>query len=168
MPELAAVLGDVLISRLAREVARNLVPIERIQENYKITQAQFEDILLTPFFQTRLAEELELWNASDSSSITKRIGAKAATMIEESLTEVYALIHDRLQPMPAKIEALKWASRMAGIGEGSANVKGSPDDKGVKITINIGDRTIAFDKERVLPSTVIEGESVELTPDVVR
>ena len=45
----------------------------------------------------------------------------------------------------------------------------SPDDSRVKITINIGDRTIAFDKgARLSPSTVIEGESVELTPDVVR
>lgn len=167
MAELEVALSDRLISQLAREVARNLVPVTRVCANYKISPEQFDKVVNTPFFQTRLAEEVDIWNASDTNSITKRIGAKAATMIEESLAEVYALIHDRLQPMPAKIEALKWAARMAGIGD-NPNVRGNSDDRGVRITINIGEKRIEFDKERTLPSTVIEGQAVELTPDAVR
>jgi hypothetical protein len=159
-------LTDLLISKLAREVARNIVPLDRIRDNYMLTQEQFDTVVSTKFFQTRLTEELDIWNASDAMSVSKRIGAKAATMIEESLSEVYALIHDKTMPMTAKVEALKWVSRMAGIGENPA-VKGNADDAKVRITINIGDKKIEFDKER-LPATVIEGEAVDLTPDSVR
>jgi hypothetical protein len=141
------------------------VPVTRIREAYKLTQEEFDEIVETPFFQRRLIEELDLWNSSDAGNIVKRIGAKSATMVEESLPEIFALIHDKVQPMQAKIDALKTVSRWAGIGNENPNVRGSPDDTGVKITINIGDQKLSFEKERALQATVIEGDVVELTPD---
>lgn len=154
---------DLLISKLAREVARNLVPIDRVKQSYQLTQEQFDELVDTPIFRQRLTEEQAIWSASDPMSIAHRIGAKSATMIEESLHELFVLVHDKSQPMTAKVEALKMASRWAGIGE-NPNVKGGvSDDSRVKITINIGSEKIEFDKERSLPSPVIEGEAVALT-----
>jgi len=164
MPDLPVT--DAIISRIAREIARNLYPPATIRENYKLSQEEFDEILSTPFFKTRLEEECDIWNASDATSITKRIAAKAATLVEECLIEVYSLVHDKTQPMAAKIEALKWASRMAGI-EQNPNVKaGGELDNRVKITINIGNDRVSFDKERALPPKVIEGDVIELTENV--
>jgi hypothetical protein len=109
--------SELLVFRIAREIARNLVPIDMICERFKIDEDQYNSILRSPIFQRRLEEELDIWNASTPLAIAERIKAKAGTMIEEALLEVYELIHDKNQPMVAKVRALEWASRMAGIGE---------------------------------------------------
>jgi hypothetical protein len=146
-------LSDPLISRLAREVARQIIPIPTLLQTFGISQPDFERLVDHPFFQQRLIEEQAVWSASDPMSATKRIGVKALTMIEELLVDVAQMIQDPDEPMSAKVEALKWASRMAGIGDNS-NVKGgSADDAKVKITINIGGDKIQFDKEK-LPQSV--------------
>src|SRR5215471_5528196 len=111
---------ELLASRLAREIARDLVPVETILDRFKISDDDYQRVLRSPIFQQRFREELDVWGASTPRAITERISAKAATMIEESLIEVYALIHDKDQPMSAKIEALKWASKLAGVGEREA------------------------------------------------
>lgn len=159
---------DTTISRLAREVAREIRPIAEIRESFQLSTEGWDEIIQTEAFKQRLTEELAIWNASDPKSIAERIGSKAATMVEECLAEVYALIHDRTQPMAAKIEALKWASRISGIENNSSVRPGEGDDPRVRITINIGTDKIQFDKERALPPKVIEGDLVELTPEVAR
>ena len=108
---------ELMVSRLAREIARDLIPIEDICERYKLSEDEYQRLIKHPMFARRFQEELDIWNASTPKAITERIGAKAATMIEESIVEVYALIHDKNVPMAPKIEALKWASRIAGVGE---------------------------------------------------
>jgi len=158
MPE--AKLNDVMISRLAREIARDILPLDEILKTYKLSTGDFDQIAEMPYFQQRLNEETALWSASDPVSIAKRIEAKAATMIEDCLVEVYRLIHDPEQPMNAKIEGLKWAARMAGLGE---NAQKTGEAGGVKITINVGGKALEFDKERALPQRVTD--VVDLTPE---
>ena len=151
---------DAEISRLAREIARDIKPMDEILKQFGLSAEQFDAVADSGFFQTRLNEETQLWNASDPYSVAKRIETKAATMIEDCLLEVYALIHDRAQPMAAKIEALKWAARMAGLGE---TAKGGADTgAGVKITINLGREKLEFDKEKRLHEGVTD--VVDLTP----
>ena len=153
--------AELLASRLARELARDLVPLETILERYKIDEDDYQRILRHPMFAQRFQEELDIWNASTPMAIAERIGSKAATMIEESLVEVYSLIHDRNQPMASKIEALKWASRISGIGEKEASAI-TPGDR-VRFNIYIGDKKMSFEKE---PSTkTIEGTSVLVDKD---
>lgn len=133
---------ELAISRLARDVARNLVPLNEILQNSQISPDQYEAMVSHPFFQSRLQEELNSWNGD----VRTRVAAKAATLIEDSLIEVYELIHDRSQPMPAKIEALKFAARLAAMDEGA--VRTSTEDNRVTINISIGDKTLSFDKVR--------------------
>lgn len=93
---------DVLISQLAREVARDLMPTDAVLKRFRLDSQTYERVLDLPFFQHRLEEELAIWNGSDSNSIRARIAAKAATVIEESLMEVFDLVHDKSQPCPAR------------------------------------------------------------------
>jgi len=159
-------LNDVLISRLAREIARDMRPLNQILESYRLDAEGFDQVADDRFFQTRLAEETALWNAPDALSISQRIKTKAATIVEDCLLEALVLIHDKNQPMSAKVEMLKWAARMAGLGE-NAHVQGSAEDRQVKITINIGDKRLEFDKQKPeLPGRVTD--VVDLTPEEAR
>lgn len=153
---------EVLVSRLAREIARDLVPVEQICERYKLSDDNYQRILRHPLFARRLQEELDIWNASTPRAITERIGSKAATMIEESLIEVYSLIHDKSIPMAPKIEALKWASRMAGIGE-SATAQAAAGER-VRFNIFIGGEKVSFEKDAG-NAKAIEGSAVLLDKD---
>lgn len=156
-------LDDAMISRVAREIARDIYPPKEIRVRYKLTEEEFDRVVTSSFFQIRLKEELDLWNASDAKSIATRIGTKAATMIEECLVEVYALIHDRTQPMAAKISALQWASRLAGIGE-NPSVKGASDSDRVRFNIIINNQKISFD-QAIDTSPMIEGTSTLVDKD---
>ena len=157
-------LKDPEISRLAREIARDIVPLDEILKRFGLMADDFDVVANNNFFQQRLAEEIQLWNASDALSASKRIETKAATLVEDCLLEAYTLIHDRSQPLAAKVEMLKWAARMAGLGE---NKSAGNAEGGVKITINVGGKALEFDKEKaVLPGRVTD--VVELTPEVAR
>jgi len=98
-------------------------------------------------------------------SIAERIKAKAGTMIEDSIIEVYALIHDKNEPMASKIRALEWASRVAGIGETEPLGAGLPPGvvsgagSGITFNIIIGGKKQTFNQSADQPKT-IEGEVV--------
>jgi hypothetical protein len=145
-----------MVSRLAREIARDLIPIEEICERYKLSEDEYQRLIKHPMFARRFQEELDIWNASTPHAIGGRISAKTATMIEESLPEIYALIHDRNVPMAPKIEALKWASRVAGVGE-RENTQQTLGER-VRFNIFIGDQKVSFDKE-ITDAKTIEGSA---------
>jgi hypothetical protein len=155
-------LNDVLISRLARDLARSLFPQQKIRESYRLTTEQFEKLLDTEYFRTRLQEEIEIWHAATPASVLTRIQAKSATLIEDSLVEVYTLIHDRTQPLAAKVEALKWAARMAGAGENQQVRR--DDQERIRFNIYIDNKKVVFDKEP-LPPAVIDGSATLVDKD---
>src|SRR5262249_37457431 len=141
-------INDVVVSQLAREIAREIVPTNVILKKFRLDTQTYEHIFDMPFFQRRLEEELALWNGSEASSIRTRIAAKAATIIEESLVECFDLIHDKAQPMSGKVEMLKHIARLANMESGtSANVD---SDSKVVINISFGKETVRFEKERVI------------------
>lgn len=155
-------LSELTVFRLAREIARDLSDVSAICEQYKITDEQYQRCLHSPIFQRRLEEELDIWNASTPLAAVERIKVKAGAMIEEALPEVYQMLHDKDQPMAAKIRALEWASKMAGIGEtvslgalppGVASGSGP----GLQFNIFIGGQKQTFQQQDVQP-VVVEGE----------
>ena len=148
-------LDDAVISRVAREIARDIYPPNEIRSKYKLSEQEFDRVLTSSFFQIRLREELDLWNASDAKSIAMRIGVKAATMVEECLLEVYALVHDKTQPMAPKIAALQWASKLAGVGENPSvrDTAIGPGDR-IKFNIVINNQRVSFDQSADLPPTI--------------
>jgi hypothetical protein len=154
--------NELMISQLAREIAREIIPFNAILKKFKLDSQTYERVFDMPFFQRRLEEELAVWNGSDSHSIRARVAAKAATVIEESLMEVYELVHDKSQPLSGKVEALKFAARLASMGEGN------PIDTSEKIIFNIsiGNTQLTFQTHRD-PTPIIEGEATETTNDPV-
>jgi len=140
--------NEVVISQLAREVARDIIPRDAVLKKFQLSTGTYEKILDLPFFQRRLEEELAIWNGSDSGSIRARIAAKAATLIEESLLEVFDLVHDKNQPLSGKVEALKFAARLASMEGGAVPADG---DGKVVINISFGNEKVQFIKEREAP-----------------
>lgn len=161
-------LDDAMISRVAREIARDIYPPREIRLRYKLSEEDFDRITTSTFFQIRLKEELDLWNASDPQSIARRIGTKAATMIEECLVEVYSLIHDRTQPMAAKVSALQWASRLAGFETNPAVKAGTGGDDRVQFNIIINNQKVSFEQGAIDTTQTIEGVAklVDKDPNV--
>lgn len=154
-------IDDATISKLAIEIARNLYPPADIRESFKLTVEEFEEATSTPYFQTRLAEEISLWNSP--SNAKTRIKAKAGTMIELAMPEYFALMHDKTQPMAAKVALLQQFARLAEVDNPS--IKGNEDtsDRRVKITINIAGQTLSYDKEKAPENAkIIEGEALAI------
>jgi hypothetical protein len=149
---------ETMASQLAREIARNLIPLGEIQQRYRIDEDDYQRIVGSNFFKQRLDEELELWNASTPKAIGERISAKTATMIEESIPEVFELIHDKKQPMAAKIDALKWAANMSGLIKRDS---GAATGERVRFNIYIGEKQVNIDKP-LIETPLIEGTQVLL------
>src|SRR5262245_36359328 len=147
---------DLVISQVAREIDRDIMTADAVLKKYRMDTQTYEKILDLPFFQRRLEEELAVWNGSDAGSIRTRIAAKAATVIEESLLEVFDLIHDKSQPLSGKVEALKFAARLASMEGGAVS---QDQDGKVVINISFAGQAAHFEKEK-------EPVMIDVTPTV--
>lgn len=149
---------ETMASKLAREIARNLIPIGEIRTRYDITESEYQKLIGSRVFSVRLAEEQEIWGASTPKAINERISAKAGVMVEEALPQVFEMIHDPQQSMAAKIQALQWASSLAGFSKREGPVKDLGDK--VRFNIYIGDQKVIFDKTLDADAKLIEGAVV--------
>ena len=150
---------ELKLSRLAREIARNLRPLEIILQTLQISSEQFDRIKENQIFLTRLGEEAALWGASTMQSIKHRISAKAQIAVEELLAEAVDIVQDKKLGGAARIQALQFIAKMGQLGE----TDGSQGDSG-KVTINImlGNQKLRFEKDPAEAKT-IEGD---VTPEV--
>ncbi len=148
-------LTEVDISRLAREVSRNLKPLELILEQLQISPPQWENIQTNQIFKQRLGEEAALWSASTKRSIQDRISTKAAVMIEELLIDAVRMVQDDGLPGVARVQALQFLAKMGQLGEGQT----TKDDGSGRVVLNIliGGKKLSFDKET--EPTTIEGHA---------
>jgi len=152
-------LDEVDLSRLAREIARQLKPLELILEQLQISPDQWQRIQANPIFSTRLSEEAAVWSTSTRQNIRERVSVKAAVMVEELLIEAVGIVQDGEIPGAARIQALQFLAKMGDLGE-KADV--SDDGSGrVTININLGKEKLQFDKES--EAKTIEG-TAETTP----
>jgi hypothetical protein len=154
LPRVERELTELDLSRLAREIARALKPLELILEQSNITAEQFERIKDNPIFHTRMSEEAQVWSASTRSGLRERIATKAAVAVEELLHEAVDMVQDRRLGGAARVQALQFIAKM---GQLEATTK---DDGTGRVTINIllGDKKLSFEKEQ----PVIEGEAVHV------
>ena len=149
---------EVDISRLAREIARDLRPLELTLEQMQINSEQWDRIQNNPIFHTRMIEEAQLWSASTKHNIRERVALKAAFMVEELLLDACGIVQDPAIPGAARVQALQFIGKMGHLGEGPI----SKDDGSGRVQINImiGDRKLSFDKEGMPP--VLEGEATDV------
>lgn len=148
-------LTEVDISRLAREISRNLKPLELTLEQLRISSDQWEHIQQSPIFSQRLVEEAAIWSASTKRSIEDRISTKAAVMVEELLIDAVGMVQNPDLPGVARVQSLQFLADMAKLGDKATKDDGSGR---VQINIHIGGKKLAFEKETTEPK-VIEGEA---------
>ena len=150
-------LTEVDISRLAREIAREMRPLHHILTKAGITLDQYDRIQHSDMFQQRLTEEATIWSATTKSTLRERISTKAAIAIEELLDECVLMVKDKDIPGAARVQALQFMAKVGSLGEG---MMAHDDGSGrVSINININGQRVSFEKEQV----PIEGTATQVT-----
>lgn len=141
--------SDTALVKLAREIAMDIQPIETILKQYSITDQAWEQLQRNGRFTRLLESQVEEWNSALNTH--ERVRAKSAAMLEEWLPELNNRLHDRDIGLPAKVEAGKMLTKMAGIGEREVGAGGAGER--FTITINLGeDHKLSFEKQ--VPATI--------------
>lgn len=154
-------LSHIDIMRLAREISRELKPLEAVLSDMKISSAQFDRLKDNPIFHFHLTEEAGLWAATTKENLRNRIAVKAAFAVDELMKEAIDLVQDKKLGGEARIKALQFLAKLGQLGEGSV----TKDDGSGRVTINImmGDKKLSFDKDN--QPRIIDAEVV--TPEVM-
>ncbi|HLL28978.1 MAG TPA: hypothetical protein VKT73_15180 [Xanthobacteraceae bacterium] len=146
-----------MLVKLAREVAKNILPLEKILETHRVSPEDWDRIKSHPRFAQILEAEILAWETA--SNTHERTKMKAGALIEEWLPEANARLHDQKENLNAKVELGKLISRIAemgitGIGAGVAS------GEKFTVTINLGaDSQLKFEKET--QPKLIEAEPVK-------
>lgn len=144
---------DMILIKLAREIAMDILPLENILENHKILPENWSKIAENPRFQGILQDQIVAWQSATNTA--ERVKLKSLAFVEEALPEFYARAHDQKEPLSAKVELLKTISKFGGIG-GNAFDAAMGGEK-FSVTINLGaDQSLKI--EKTLPTKVIEHE----------
>lgn len=143
---------DLQIVRIARAIARDLIPLEEVLKQHGMGAEQWETVQNHPHFQRVLTAAMEEWNSAGNTA--ERVRLKSLYLVEEALPEMYAKAHDPREPLNHKVEVIKTIARFAGLGGtfGDASTVGEK----FSVTINLGaDHQLKIEKD-VTPR-VIEG-----------
>lgn len=150
LPELH---GDVLMRRIARDIAMDQHDLERVLKTNNVSAREFQRMSKDPRFVAILQEEVVAWN--NAANAPERVKIKAAAMIEEWLPEAFQELHNREASLQHKTQLATLVSRLGGMDKGDMAI-GSAGER-FSVTINLGaDTKLSFDKE-ALPTKVIEG-----------
>lgn len=133
-------------SRLAVEVAVQIRPIVEILLAYSLTRSDMVRKLRDPMFRDMVKQAKSIW--SSDLSIKERIRLKSQVLVEDSLLEVFGIIHNRENAIPAKLDAFKQLARVAEVDTPERG-KGDSGSR-FTVSINLGN-TIA--------PVIIEGET---------
>lgn len=139
---------DGEMRRVARELAMNLIPIERVLETTGVSYEEFQRWQTMPRFQHYYQQFKEEWDRADNT--TERTKIKAGLVMEDFMEEAYLTMHDKKQPLNHRVELAKLVAKVAGLGEPKVALGNGGDGKGgFSLTINIS-----------------QSERVQITPQV--
>lgn len=153
-------LTQIDIMRLAREISRELKPLEIVLQEMHISSEQFDRLKDNPIFHYHLTEEAGLWAATTKENLRNRIAVKAAFAVDELMKEAIDLVQDKKLGGEARIKALQFLAKLGQL-DGNQMTK---DDGSGRVTINIllGNKKLSFDKDN--QPRIIDHEPV--TPEV--
>lgn len=147
------VFDDVILTKLARELAMDIANVDDILKRYSITPKEWDRIQASPRFTQLLTSAIEEWQSALNTS--ERIKIKAATMLELWLEHAYELLHGT-DTIAGKTELAKFLGRLAGVGLGNANIEGASGER-FSLTINLGaDQQLKIEKQ--IPTRTIDHE----------
>jgi hypothetical protein len=133
-------------SRLAVEIAVQLRPVPEILKQYDLSRKDLVRKLKDPMFRDMVKQAKSLWNSD--LSVKERIRLKSQILVEDSILEIFSMVHNRDNAIPARLDAFKQLARVAEVD--------SPDrsnaDTGSRFTvsINLGEK---------MSPVIIEGDS---------
>lgn len=133
-------------SRLAVEVAVQIRPIAEVLVAYSLTRSDLVRKLKDPMFRDMVKQAKSIW--SSDLSIKERIRLKSQVLVEDSLLEIFKIVHNVDMAVPAKLDAFKQLARVAEV-DAPERSRGSEGSR-FTVSINLGN-TIA--------PVIIEGES---------
>jgi hypothetical protein len=146
--------GDLLMVRLARAIAQDILELEKILENNQVDHEVWEVIEKHPRFQKYLQEAILEWNAAENAP--ERVKIKAAAAVEEWLPEAFAQMHNQEAPLLHRNDLAKLMTKLGGMDRSGVGVEGAAGER-FHVTINLGaDAKLTYDK--TLPAKVIEHE----------
>lgn len=129
---LALPIDDAFLMRLAHECARDVYPLDDILTLFKLDENYFEEYIRNhPIFMRYFAEAAQMWGAA--SNFKERSALKAGILFEEWLTECNVLLHDREQPLAAKVTLGQMLARISGVEK----EKGAGVQAGERVIVNI-------------------------------
>lgn len=144
---------ELVLLKLAREIAMDIRPVDEILGSHKIADENWQEIQKNPYFQGILSSEIEAWQSA--SNTAERVKLKSLAFVEEALPEFYARAHDPKEPLPAKTDILKTIAKFAGVG--GSNFDAAVGGERLSVTINLGaDHQLKIEKE--VTSKVIDHE----------
>lgn len=129
--------SEVVILRLAREVAMDIHPIRDVLKAHSVSEEQWQEIQNTSRFQHYLSEARAQWETALNTA--ERVKVKAMAILEEWLVELDARIHDPKENLTAKLEGGKLLAKLGGLGEKELN--NAMLGERFKLVINIGNST---------------------------
>ena len=140
-------LTQIQLVKLAREVALDIHPIEKILVEYNITEAEFETVQKNPYYKRVFDKMVEEWQSPLSTP--ERIRLISAAFLEEALPVLGARMQLGHEDLKKVVETGALLGRFAGVGERKED-KGSGEK--FTITINLGaDEKLRFEKD-ITPS----------------
>lgn len=146
--------NDVILLKLAREIAMDIQPLPNILKTHDVDEAQWEMISQNTSFQRYLRAALEEWQSATNTA--ERVRLKSLSFVEEALPEFFARAHDPKESLAAKTEVLKTVAKFAGVG---GNVEGAVSGEKLTVTINLGaDNQLRIEKDVTPSGNTIEGD----------
>jgi len=134
-----------------------LQPLERILEEFKLTQDEYAVVKLVPYFKRVCEEFAAEWNRITSTQ--DRLRLISAVMLEEGLPRLGSQMVDTNIGAAVAVETGKFFAKIAGVGEGPKATDAAAGDK-FTITINLGeDHKLKFTKEVGPRATEIEAST---------
>lgn len=148
--------ADVILVKLAREIAMDIGDLQTILKNHSITAKQWETIQTNHRFVELLGSAIEEWEGALNTH--GRVKIKAASMIELWLEEANKLLHERGETLSVKIELAKFLARLAEMGLTNAKYEGAGAGDRFSVTINLGaDSQLKFEKQ-------VTAKVIDVTP----
>lgn len=138
---------------LARELAYDMKSLPDILKELSISTEEYDVIRKSAVFNNILAQEIANWGSALNTQ--ERVKLKTQSMIELSLEEFYARMHDKDEPLSAKVALLQTLTKIAGM---DANKQEVTAGERFQVTINLGaDQKLVIDKPAPTHK-VIDGE----------
>lgn len=132
-------------SRLAMELAIEISDLPDILARYGLTSEQLKKKFQNPAFRNMVREARITWKSD--LSIKERIRVKSMALVEDSLLELYTIIHDRDISTNSRLDAFKSLSRVATTD--TPDKEGAAAGERVHISINIpgAEKPVTYDGE---------------------